>query len=86
MPEPTITPQERSAASIEPVGSCAARTPVWVHVGRSWHLGEVLATMTGSAMVRYRVPGSGNTGIETVTASCLLRRPDARPLADENHP
>lgn len=72
--EPTITPFNRQAAEVEPADSYEPEALVWVYVAGGWRFGRVIDSTAGSVMVCYYTPGSGDTAVEAVTASHVIRR------------
>ncbi|GAA1420564.1 hypothetical protein GCM10009662_76870 [Catellatospora coxensis] len=75
---PTGTPFSRESGSLAIASDYPRGTDVWAYVAGSWLPAQVIDTDGNSAMVAYRVPGSGTRLVEAVHASYLSRRCDDR--------
>lgn len=71
---PDGTPYQRSPADIEPADAYGCHGSVWVYFGSSWHRGIILKATRHSALVCYEIPGQRDIGVESLTATQVMRR------------
>lgn len=74
MAPPTLDPQLRDTAEVEPTNSYAPSTRIWVWRHGAWHAGVVVAVSAHAATVTYRPRGGTSTAVDTVTARYLTAR------------
>ncbi len=82
MAMPTIDPDQRDPADVEPTDSYRPADPVWVYRGGVWRAGVVEAASARAATVTYRPTGDRGTGVDTLTARFLAARSEVDPLLD----
>ncbi|HET8682171.1 MAG TPA: hypothetical protein VFM54_09895 [Micromonosporaceae bacterium] len=84
MPAPTIDPGQRDPAHVAPTDSYRRADPVWVYRGGHWRAGVVESASPRAATVTYRPSGARGTGVDTLTAECVLARFEVDPMLDRN--
>lgn len=82
MSAPTVSPDHRDPNDVAPTDSYQPDDPVWVYRGGAWRAGIVEAVSARAATVTYRPNGARGTGVDTLTAECVVARDDADPLLD----
>jgi hypothetical protein len=83
MPSPTVSPDHRDPAEVAPTDSYRPSDPVWVYRSGVWRAGVVEAASPRAATVTYRPSGARGTGVDTLTARCIVARVDVDPVLDE---
>jgi len=71
-----LAPHQRALGSVRPAHAYQRGQHVLAFVANAWHPATILATNDAAAYVRYQVPGSGGTGVETVHAASIAATPN----------
>ncbi len=82
MSAPVIHPAQRKPGEVAPTDSYQPADPVWVYRGGAWRAGVIEVASARAATVTYRPGASRGTGVDTLTADCLLAREEIDPVLD----